>query len=162
MKLGQKLLDQLASIAEGEGLEFVATEVVGSGPRTILRLVIDGPHGVSLDQCAAVSRQASALLDVEDPASHRYTLEVSSPGLDRKLYSEQDYRRFSGHRVRIRMQPAYREHRIVAGELLGLADTAVRIRCDSQETVELPMSQVLETRVEVDWDRVLQEGKHRR
>lgn len=162
MKLDQELLDQLASIVEDEGLEFVATEVVGSGPRTILRVVIDGPGGVNLDQCAVVSRQASALLDVEDPARHRYTLEVSSPGLDRKLYSERDYQRFSGQRVRVRMQPAYRQHRIVTGELLGLVDAAVRVRCDSQETVELPMSQILETRVEVDWDRMLQEGKHRR
>jgi len=162
MKLDESLRDQLASIAEGEGLELVATEVVGSGPRTILRLVIDGPQGVGLDQCAVVSRQASALLDVVDPVKHRYTLEVSSPGLDRKLYSERDYERFAGQRVKVRMQPAYREHRVVIGELLGLENAAVRLRSDSQETVELPLSQVLETRVEVNWDRVFKEGKQRR
>ena len=162
MKLQPSLRDQLASIVTGEGLEFVAAEVVGSGPRTILRLVIDGPQGVGLEQCATVSRQASALLDVEDPVSHRYTLEVSSPGLDRKLYTEGDYQKFAGQRVKVRMQPAYRTHRVVIGELLGLSDTTVRLRCDSQETVELPLSQVLETRIEVDWEQVLKEGKHRR
>ena len=162
MKLDAAVRDQLASIVESEGLEFVAAEVVGSGPHTILRLVIDSPQGVNLDHCAAVSRQASALLDVEDPVSHRYTLEVSSPGLDRKLYSGDDYRRFAGQRVKVRMQPAYRQHRVVIGELLGFENSSVRLRCDSQETVELPLDQVLETRIEVDWEQVLKEGKHRR
>ena len=162
MKLDPSLTDQLVSIVESEDLEFVTAEVVGSGSHTILRLVIDGPQGVNLDQCASVSRQASALLDVEDPARHRYTLDVSAPGRDRKLYSEGDYQRFAGHRVKVRMQPAYRDHRVVIGHLLGLVDTKVRVQCDSQETVELPVDQVLETRVEIDWDRVLKEGKSRR
>ena len=94
MKLDGTVQAQLSALVAEEGLELLATEVVGSGPKTILRLVVDGPDGVNLDQCATVSRQASAILDVDDPIHHRYTLEVSSPGLDRKLYRPEDFQKF--------------------------------------------------------------------
>ncbi len=161
MKLDPKIEAELAAIAADEGLELLAVEVAGSGPRTVLRLVVDGPDGVDLERCATVSRQASALLDVEDPIAHRYSLEVSSPGLDRKLYHEADYHRFAGRRVRIRMQPSFREHRVVVGELVGLAEATVRIRADSGSEVALPSAEIFESRLEVDWDQVMKEGKHR-
>lgn len=161
MKLDQKTVAQIAAIAVDEGLELLATEVVGHGPKAVLRLIVDGPDGVSLDQCSAVSRQASALLDVDDPIRHAYTLEVSSPGLDRKLYSTEDYTRFTGQRVNIKMQPSYREHRVVTGELLGIDDGMVRIEDDGQGSLALPFEQVFEARIEVDWDAIMKEGKNR-
>jgi ribosome maturation factor RimP len=161
MKLEKDVQDQLAAIVADEGLELVATEVVGSGPKTILRLVVDGPEGVNLDQCASVSRQASVMLDVEDPIRHHYTLEVSSPGLDRKLYRDNDFERFVGHRVMIRMAPSYREYRTVRGELLGKRNDAVRVFDDSGQEIELPISEIFEARLEVDWTSVMKEGKAR-
>ena len=132
MKLDRKTTEQIAAIAADEGLDLLATEVVGSGPTSVLRLIVDSPDGVTLDQCSAVSRQASALLDVEDPIKHAFTLEVSSPGLDRKLYSTDDYARFSGERVTVRMRPTYREHRVVTGELGGLENGAVVVTNDQE------------------------------
>ena len=161
MKLDQKTVDQIAAIAVDEGLELLATEVVGHGPKAVLRLIVDGPAGVSLDQCSAISRQTSALLDVDDPIVHAYTLEVSSPGLDRKLYSPDDYTRFTGQRVEIKMQPSYREHRVVTGELFGIDDGIVQIEDDDRGSVALPFDQVFETRIEVDWDAIMKEGKNR-
>lgn len=161
MKLDQKTVDQIAAIAAEEGLELLATEVVGHGPKAVLRLVVDGPDGVSLDQCSAISRQTSALLDVEDPIAHAYTLEVSSPGLDRKLYSANDYNRFAGQRVKIKMQPSYREHRVVTGKLLGLGDGMIQIEDEDRGSLALPVDQVFETRIEVDWDAIMKEGKNR-
>lgn len=161
MKLEKSVQDQLAAIAADEGLELVATEVVGSGPKTVLRLVVDGPDGVSLDQCASVSRQASVMLDVEDPIRHHYTLEVSSPGLDRKLYREDDFDRFVGHRIKIRMAPSFREHRTVVGELLGRRNDVVRIFDDSGSEIELPVDEIFEARLEVDWTSIMKEGKAR-
>ena len=161
MKLDQTVQDQLAAIVADEGLELVATEVVGSGPKTILRLVVDGPTGVNLDQCATVSRQASVMLDVEDPCRHHYTLEVSSPGLDRKLYRNDDYDRYLGHRLKIRMVPSFRDHRTVVGKLLGKNNDVIRIFDDSGIEVELPIDQIFEARLEVDWTSVLKEGKAR-
>ena len=161
MTLEKEVQDQLAAIVEDEGLELVATEVVGSGSKTILRLIVDSPDGVNLDQCASVSRQASATLDVEDPIHHHYTLEVSSPGLDRKLYREEDYDRYIGQRVRIRMAPSFREHRTVAGELLGKRNDLIRIFDDSGSEIELPIADIFEARLEVDWTSILKEGKAR-
>jgi ribosome maturation factor RimP len=161
MKLEQAVQDQLAAIVADEGLELIATEVVGSGPKTILRLVIDGPEGVNLEQCAVVSRQASVMLDVEDPFRHHYTLEVSSPGLDRKLYKEEDYERYVGHRVKVRMAPSFRDHRTVVGELMGMRNNVIRIFDDSGSEIELPIDEIFEARLEVNWTSILKEGKAR-
>ena len=161
MNLDPTVQDQLAAIVADEGLELVATEVVGSGPKTILRLVVDGPTGVNLDQCATVSRQASVMLDVEDRFRHHYTLEVSSPGLDRKLYRHDDYDRYVGHRVRVRMAPSGRDHRTVVGELVGRNNDVIRIFDDSGQEIELPIAQIFEARLEVDWTSILKEGKVR-
>ncbi len=161
MKLDQETVDQIAAIAADEGLELLTTEMVGHGPKAVLRLVVDGPDGVSLDQCSAVSRQASALLDVNDSIHHAYTLEVSSPGLDRKLYSREDYTRFTGQRVKVKMQPSYREHRVVTGTLLGIAGGMIQVGDDDRGSTDLPFDQVMETRIEVDWDAIMKEGKNR-
>lgn len=159
MKLDQALQDQLADMVADEGLELLATEIVGGGSKTVLRLVIDGPDGVDLDRCATVSRQASAILDVEDPIQHRYVLEVSSPGLDRKLYRAEDYSRFAGSRVKLRPRPSYREHRQIVGKLLGLDDDMVRILNDDGLEVRLRLEDVFEARLEVDWNSIMNEGK---
>jgi ribosome maturation factor RimP len=161
VKLNQETIDQLADIAMDEGLELLASEVVGAGPKAVLRLVVDSPDGVTLDQCSAVSRQASALLDVEDPIRHSYTLEVTSPGLDRKLYSSDDYARFAGQRVKVRMQPSFRDHRVVTGELVGIEEGMAVIEDDRHGSVRLPLDQVFEARIEVDWDAIMKEGKNR-
>jgi ribosome maturation factor RimP len=161
MRLDASIERLLTEVVAAEGLELLATEVVGSGSKMILRMVIDGPEGVTLDTCAIVSRQASAILDVEDPIQHSYSLEVSSPGLDRKFYSREDYRRFAGHQVTIRMRPSYRSHRVVTGELIGVEDDQLRIRLPSHEVVALPYDEVFETRLEVDWNAIMREGKAR-
>ncbi|MCP4901767.1 MAG: ribosome maturation factor RimP [bacterium] len=162
MELHETLRGDIAAIAADEGLELLAVEVNGSGSKLILRLIVDGPEGVTLDQCAAVSRQASSLLDVEDPATHGYTLEVSSPGLDRKLYSLEDYSRFSNRQVRVRMKPSYREHRTVVGQLLGIEGERIRVVPEGQDdAIELPFDEIFEARIEVDWKSIMKEGKGR-
>ena len=161
MKLDQKTVDQIAAIAADEGLHLLATEVVGSGPKSVLRLVVDSPDGVNLDQCSAISRQASVLLDVDDPFRHAYTLEVTSPGLDRKLYAAGDYTRFVGRRINVRMQPSFREYRVLTGELVGFDDGVIRMHDDQHGNLNLPLDEVFEARLEVDWDAIMKEGKNR-
>lgn len=159
MQLNNGLEKQLAALVADEGLELVTAELVGKGPGTILRLVIDGPDGVTLDQCSIISRQASVILDVDDPIRHAYTLEVSSPGLDRKLFSLDDYRRFVGQQVKIRMKPSYRAHRVVTGELTDVDHDTVTLRLESRELVDLPLDEVFEARLQVDWDAIMKKGK---
>lgn len=96
--LEPELRDELAAIAEANGCELLHTEFKAG----TLRLILDRPGGVRLEDCEAVSREASARLDVEGFGRGRYTLEVSSPGLDRQLYGPRDYGRFVGKRVRVR------------------------------------------------------------
>ncbi len=95
--VGSRLEAELGSIAERCGCELLAAHFAGS----VLRLVLDREEGVTLKDCERVSREASALLDVEDFASGHYLLEVSSPGLDREFYRESDYERFRGQRVKV-------------------------------------------------------------
>ena len=84
------------------GYELVAVELAGSGPDRVLRVYIDHPDGITVDDCADASRQVSAVLDVEDPISGSYVLEVSSPGLDRPLVKVADFERFKGSLVKLR------------------------------------------------------------
>ena len=162
MKIAETLQHQLEALVADCGLELLAIEQTGQGPRMVLRLVVDGPSGITLDQCTEVSRQVSALLDVESPIEHAYNLEVSSPGLERKLYRREDYERFEGRTVKIRMKPSYRDFRVVLGQLLGIEGESVRVTAEGGQTVALPLSEIFETRLEVDWKRLFGEGKSRR
>jgi ribosome maturation factor RimP len=96
--LTPEIVEELAAVAEAQGCELLNTEY-RSGT---LRLILDRAEGVRLEDCEAVSKQASVLLDVAGFGSGRYTLEVSSPGLDRQLYGPRDYERFLGRRVRVK------------------------------------------------------------
>lgn len=98
--LSRELTVELEEIAAARGCELLHAEFVGG----VLRLVLDRPDGVGLADCEAVSKDASALLDVAEFGRARYTLEVSSPGLDRPFYRPSDYERFLGRRVRVRFR----------------------------------------------------------
>ena len=112
--LAPELQGELAAIAEAHGCELLHAEFVAG----TLRLFLDRPDGVRLEHCEAVSKEASALLDVADFGRGRYTLEVSSPGLDRPLYGPRDYERFTGRRVRVRfVDPASGRRATVVGRL---------------------------------------------
>ncbi len=100
------------------GFEVVDIEFL-SGSRT-LRIYIDGPEGVDVDDCARVSRQVSALFDVEDPIPGQYTLEISSPGLDRPLARRDDFVRFAGSQVKIKTSAPVEGRRNFSGRLLGM------------------------------------------
>jgi ribosome maturation factor RimP len=98
----EKVREIAAPLAAQEGLELIDVELGGPGGRQTLRLLIDKPEGVSLDDCSSVSRAISAALDVEDPIQGAYDLEVSSPGLDRPLRTAEHFQKFLGQRVRIK------------------------------------------------------------
>lgn len=152
---------QLTELVDSHGLELLAIERAGGGREAKLRLIVEGPAGVTVDQCAGVAREASALLDVEAPTAHGCSLEVSSPGLERKLYSRGDYHRFAGRVVKVRMRPSFREVRVATGELIGLEGETVRVQDAEQGLVELPLDEVFEARLQVDWDELMRGGKSR-
>jgi ribosome maturation factor RimP len=96
-------MEAIRTAASGKGCRLLAVESAGAGRFSVVRVVLEraGGEPVTVDDCESVSREVSALLDATDEIPHRYTLEVSSAGLDRKLYSLDDARRFVGQRVRI-------------------------------------------------------------
>lgn len=102
------------------GFELVDVELSGRGRHAVLRVYIDGPEGVTVDDCADVSRQLSGILDVEDPIPERYVLEVSSPGLDRPLTKREDFQRFIGEEVKVRTRRPLDGQRNFKGRLIDV------------------------------------------
>lgn len=136
----------LEPTVEGLGYELVDAEYSGSGRRALLRIYIDRPGGVGLDDCATVSHQVSALLDVEDPIPGQYTLEVSSPGLDRPLIRAQDYERFAGETVKLKLHTAHAGRKKFTGRLLGLYEGKVRLEVDGEQ-IDLPFEGIERARL---------------
>src|SRR5215472_11960529 len=103
MKLSQMTTEQIRGAAAEKGCRLLAVETAGAGRFSVLRVVLEreSGEGASIDDCETVSREVSRILDDSDEIPHRYSLEVSSAGLDRKLYSLEDARRFVGRRVRV-------------------------------------------------------------
>ena len=125
-------LEHVRQIAErvtaSHGLELVEAEFRGGGKARMLRLFIDKPGGVTHEDCANVSREVGTILDVEDAVpGGSYTLEVSSPGLDRKLAKPADYERFAGKRVRVTTREPIAGSRNFDGRLEGLLEGRVAL-----------------------------------
>ena len=114
-------IDKVRGIAErvavSSGLEVVEVELRGGGKARMLRIVIDKPAGITHEDCANLSREVGTILDVEDAIPGSYTLEVSSPGLDRKLIRPADYERFTGSRVKLTTQQPVNGNRHFEGRL---------------------------------------------
>jgi len=114
-------------VAASEGLYLVDVELKGGRANPLLRVYIDKPEGVSHADCQLVSEQVSTILDVEDPFPGSYTLEVSSPGLDRKLVSASDFKHFAGRRARLVLREPVEERRVFDGRLAGFEAGRVRL-----------------------------------
>jgi ribosome maturation factor RimP len=118
-----KIREIAGRVAATHGVELVEVEMRGGGKARALRITIDKPEGVTHDDCANVSRGLSVVLDVEDAIpGGPYTLEVSSPGLDRKLLRAEDYVRFRGSRIRLMTRQPVQGNRHFEGRLQGFAD----------------------------------------
>ncbi len=124
--------------AETLGLELVAVELSG-GDTSIVRIYIDTPNGVTVEDCAKASRQFSAILDVEDPISNKYTLEVSSPGMDRPLAKSEHFQAVVGQDVKIKMTTLVNGRRRFTGELIEANEEFAVVEVDGEQS-ELPYS----------------------
>jgi ribosome maturation factor RimP len=150
--LGEKLMTEIGQIAEENGCRLLAVETAGSGRHLVLRLILDKESGVTLEDCEKVSRDASPLLDAEAEIGHRYYLEVSSPGLDRKLYSPEDAARFVGRRVKVRTALPVEGSRNFRGMLESVDGDRLRIVDeDSRKTYNLSFGEVQVARLEPEW-----------
>lgn len=129
-----KIKDTASSLCEAEGIEFVHAEFLSLGGRRILRVYIDKEGGVSLDDCTLVSRQLGDMFDILLENSSAYTLEVSSPGLDRPLAKESDFVRFTGKKAQIKVKPPINDQKTFTGIIHGIEEGRVIL-----ETVKGPV-----------------------
>ncbi len=128
------------------GFELVHVELGGRGRLGLLRVYIDSPGGVGVDDCATVSRQLSAVLDVEDLLPGQYVLEVSSPGLDRPLVRVEDFERFAGRTVKLRTLRPLEGRRNFTGRIAGTAGDHVLLDVDHGR-IDLPFELIDQARL---------------
>ena len=131
---------------EALGVDLWGLEVMSQGKNTTLRVFIEREDGVDIEDCERVSRQLSALLDVEDPISGAYALEVSSPGMDRRLFVEEHYKAYIGAEVQVRLRMAFDGQRNFTGQLVDVANDEISVRCNEDEFV-FPLESVEKARL---------------
>ena len=138
-------------VIEGQGYELVEFELKGGGKHSTLRVFIDKPDGITHKDCELVSEQLGTVLDVEDLIPFSYTLEVSSPGLDRKLVKDSDYTRFEGKLAKIQTRMPLQSQKTFKGRLRGLQDGKVLLELARGGVMEIPLEVIQESRLEFDW-----------
>jgi ribosome maturation factor RimP len=138
---GDELQKLIEPTIERLGYELTDLEVRLSGQGGLLRLTVDKPDGIDLDDCEKVSHAVSALLDIEDPVPGNYSLEVSSPGLDRKLTKVEHYQRFEGETLKVTMRFPIEGRRRFRGTLVSSDDENIVVEVDG-ESHSLPLTMI--------------------
>ena len=133
-------------VVKGMGYDLIEIEHFPNPKHGVLRLYIDKEDGVNVDDCSSVSRQISALIDVEDPVSGQFNLEISSPGSDRPLRRLVDFQRFVGSLVKLKTVMPLQGQRNFKGRLLEVSEETVVIETDDEE-ISLPMSTIDKARI---------------
>jgi len=135
-----KILEMIEPAVTGLGYEFVGAEFTGQGRDSVLLVYIDSEKGILVGDCTKVSHQISGIMDVEDPISGQYRLEVSSPGLERPLFKLEHFERFKGSIVKLELRQATLEgQKKFTGDILDVKDDTVYIHVDEEE-IEIPFS----------------------
>jgi len=145
-KKEQELETLLTPTVAALGLRVWGVEYLGQGKHSMLRIYIDRDEGVTIDDCEAVSKQVSELLDVEEVLSSSYTLEVSSPGMDRVLFKPEQYAESIGETVDVRLNYPFEGRRRVIGALTGLENDEMVVQAEDSE-YQIPLSNVQRARI---------------
>ena len=148
-------------VALDHGLELVHAEVAGPEGKPIIRVFIDKPEGVTHEDCSEVSLHVGTVLDVEDFIHSAYTLEVSSPGLERGLYKRQDYERFSGREARMKTRSAINGQRNFRGRIAGLEGDEVVFEDKTSGRVRVPFGSIVKANLEIDVEEEFRRAKER-
>jgi ribosome maturation factor RimP len=158
----EERVQQLAErVAMENGLELVHAEVAGPEGKPILRIFIDKPDGVTHQDCSAVSLHLGTVLDVEDFIHSAYTLEVSSPGLERGLYKPGDYARFAGRMAKVKSRVAINGQRNFRGRILGLEGSQVIFEDKTSGRVSIPFEAIVKANLELDVEEEFRRARER-
>jgi ribosome maturation factor RimP len=149
-----KLTNLISPLVEELGYEFVGLEHSSNPKNALLRVYIDQEEGIDLDDCSRVSRELAALLDVEDPISGHYNLEISSPGLDRPLFTLEHYEQFAGSEVKITLFSPEDGRRKFRGLISGVLGDSVQLNVDGVE-VALKFGNIAKAKLVPDYDGII-------
>jgi ribosome maturation factor RimP len=148
-------LDRTKSIIEkvvsSESMELVDIEFKGSLNNQVLRVYIDKPSGVTHEDCELISDQVGAVLDVEDMIPGSYTLEVSSPGLTRRLTKESDFQHFRGRLVRIQTRQPMEGMNSFRGTLVGFEGKTVTLELKNARLIQIPLTSIARANLDIDF-----------
>jgi ribosome maturation factor RimP len=148
----QKVEEIADRVGRSEGIEIVEVELVGSGRNRVLRIFIDKPGGVTHADCETISQQVGTILDVEDVVpGGSYTLEVSSPGVERKLTKPREFERFVGQKVKVVLRQPVENQRHWVGALKNFADGVITLEPAPGKTVQFPLDQVEKANLKFEW-----------
>lgn len=142
----QALLDLFEPEVAALGYELLGIELGQNGHGSIVRVYIDKDDGIMIDDCVLVSQQLSGLLDVEDPIKGKFDLEVSSPGLDRPLFTIEQFRKFTGETVKLSLYEKLNGRKRFTGVLISVDDEKILINCDNEE-LEVPFKTIEKARL---------------
>jgi ribosome maturation factor RimP len=150
--IASKIEEIAQRVAESEGLELVEVEVKGGGVHRFVRISIDKPDGVTHGDCEMVSQQVGTILDVEDVVpGGRYTLEVSSPGVERKLLKLNDYKRFQGKKAKVSLRDPIDGRRNWEGTLAGIEEGLIRLDQERGDPIRFTFEQVQKANLKFEW-----------
>jgi len=152
----EEIVGKIAAIAERvgspEGIEIVDVEFLGAGRGRVVRIFIDRPQGVSHSDCEFISQQVGTILDVEDVIpGDSYTLEVSSPGLERKLSRPKDFERFVGQKATVVLREPVENQRRWEGKLAGISQGVVALEPSAGKVIHFPLEQVQKANLKFEW-----------
>lgn len=141
-----------AKIAEDRGVELVHTEVAGTKRDSVVRIYIDKPDGITLDDCGGFSTDIEAVLDAEDFIPGKYVLEVSSPGIERELYSLADFEKFTGRLVKVKTSQDFAGQKTFVGNLTGVVDSEITVDDRTVGETAFPYEAVVKANLKIDLD----------
>jgi ribosome maturation factor RimP len=148
----EKVRDLVAPVLESLGLELFDLSLQKAGRKNALRIFIDKEGGVTIDDCQRASREISILLDVKDAVPGSYTLEVSSPGVNRPLRDHEDYQRYVGSKIKIRLYRAMLDRKTLVGIDRGVEEGMLRLEVAPEREIEIPMSEIVQGNLVFDFE----------
>jgi len=151
-KVTQKVVEIAERAGEREGIEVVDVELLGGGRSRLLRIFIDKPQGVTHADCEFISQQVGTVLDVEDVIpGGSYTLEVSSPGVERKLSKPREFERFTGQKVKVTLRQPVENQRHWTGTLKAFEQGVVTLEPAPGKDIQFPLEQVEKANLKFEW-----------
>jgi ribosome maturation factor RimP len=159
--VAERVRELAEQTAIDHGVELVHAEVAGPEGHPIIRVFIDKPEGITHHDCSDVSHHLGTVLDVEDFIHSAYTLEVSSPGIERGLYKPADYERFAGHLAKIKSRSPIKNQRNFRGRIVGLADGEVIFEDNTSGRVRIPVGSIAKANLEIDVEEEFRKARER-